>query len=435
MSGYETNEDGDQVYTFDSDGTAIYARNENGQPYYARNRFQDEYYPRVEMVDQIWSQIGRQKTIVMYARDRYGKFFYPKGRDQSEYVPPNAEYLRDENNDVIYPLNANGRPKYPQKLKSEYYVDDKYIGKDKDGNLVYARDKDQNEYYPSKGRRYILDKNGRIVYAKDKNGDIVFPVDENGNEYYFKSSEGFDLYSDDDRYAKHASNSEMYPITRGGMEVILRNTYARDKDNNPFYPKDENGNEYTLDPVVYLDRYPMTHDGFIIVAVDSKPVFLQNNNTITSDHFIGKLYRTSTEYKDYLTNVKESLKEEIPFERRPQPRDYYYRRQSDGLLIRRDHQMIDDIPVTTVVVPVPATTVVVPIPATMNPTTTLFSIPVKATGVKMTTTQSASNPIPSIIPIVVNRRTGEWNRNVIIAIMLLVGFFIGALGYYIFRHY
>ncbi|GFY06387.1 uncharacterized protein TNCV_3651741 [Trichonephila clavipes] len=124
-----------------------------------------------------------------------------------------------------------------------------------------------------------------------------------------------------DRYAKTRHGEEIYPIqmtnqtARLYKEVILNEKYAKTNLQKAKYPLDEYGNEYTLEIPIQIEGkekdyfpqgYPITNDNWVIVPeVDGKE-FLSDQllPKVETNNIIGKLYRESKNYRDYVTHVK-----------------------------------------------------------------------------------------------------------------------------------
>ncbi|GFU74756.1 uncharacterized protein TNCV_2431461 [Trichonephila clavipes] len=156
-----------------------------------------------------------------------------------------------------YPKDSLGDESYLQKNEGgEYYLTQReQVFAIKEGKPYYAKDKDQNEFYP------VLNDEEQVipfVYAKDALGNEKYPHDSQGNQIAFKASDA------------------------------NRWIYAIDKDKNAFYPTDNTGKDIVLGDYIYKNdgsfKYPLNKDG--------DPVYEKDNTTndevyvIKNDGFI-----------------------------------------------------------------------------------------------------------------------------------------------------
>ncbi|GFX46070.1 uncharacterized protein TNCV_3042601 [Trichonephila clavipes] len=156
-----------------------------------------------------------------------------------------------------YPKDSLGDESYLQKNEGgEYYLTQReQVFAIKEGKPYYAKDKDQNEFYP------VMNDEEQVipfVYAKDALGNEKYPHDSQGNQIAFKASD---------------SNRWIYAI---------------DKDKNAFYPTDNTGKDIVLGDYIYKNdgsfKYPLNKDG--------DPVYEKDNTTndevyvIKNDGFI-----------------------------------------------------------------------------------------------------------------------------------------------------
>ncbi|GFQ71721.1 hypothetical protein TNCT_703471 [Trichonephila clavata] len=107
--------------------------------------------------------------------------------------------------------------------------------KDSLGNESYLKNEKGDEYYFTQRKPVFAVKEGRHFYAKDKDQNEFYPVINNREVaigYFFSKI-----------YAKNASGKEKYPHDAEGNEVILPKlgtlswNYAKDEDGNAFPPK------------------------------------------------------------------------------------------------------------------------------------------------------------------------------------------------------
>ncbi|GBN65609.1 hypothetical protein AVEN_112040-1, partial [Araneus ventricosus] len=263
-------------------------------------------------------------------------------------VDNNPSVTDSKNKQSVY--GPDGKRTYPQKSNGdEYYL--QFEGEDvilettqggvvgtRDVKIVkrYAKDASDNEFYPKDARgnpKYI-----ESTYAIDSGGKPIFPETKDGDQFYLIGGDGSSIIEWADHslneYAKKKSGDEIYPtryfeILESYKEVIVDFKYAKLSNNQPYYPLDEFGNEYTLniyrnsqiaEPLSYPNGYPITNDNFIIVPnVDKKPYFLKHTNPkVEKENILGKIYSVIYGYNNYLTNVKATRKS------RSSPKDYDY---------------------------------------------------------------------------------------------------------------
>ncbi|GBN49124.1 hypothetical protein AVEN_241251-1, partial [Araneus ventricosus] len=193
------------------------------------------------------------------------------------------------------------------------------IGKNRDGDQVYAKDADENEFYPAP---YIhaFSKAGVPLYAKTKNGNLIFPKTPDGDEYYMHNdNDSSDIIEQNGilvpRYAKTASNDEMYPFASHPLnqplykEIIIGKRYATSSNNRPLHPLDYYGNEYTMvsyknshvdEELCFPNSYPITNDGWVIVPdIKNRPYISRTMLPgVENENIIGKLFRDELGFRD-----------------------------------------------------------------------------------------------------------------------------------------
>lgn len=327
--------DNEYIYAQDKYGNEIYPEKDDEQifiitskgPIYAKNAEKKEMYPK--------DKDGNDKPIftstgVQYAKDDDGNEYYPEMADGSEKLY--GQFAYEIGNVLKYPLNKNKLPQYPKDPATEdevYYIDPKtnllIIGKDGNGDQVYAKRKNGDQYYPRFGK-YAVRHDGLPLYAVSGEGEIIFPTDMEGNEYYLVDETDDDIFLHGQnllpRYAKDINNNEIYPIhtsisdlgTFSPMEVTFGGKYAV-WNNKPYYPMDAYDNEYIIhkkdsnknldEKASFPNSYPITNDKFVIVPnVKNNPYILTNGvPPLTNKNIIGKLYRDTLQYHDFITDV------------------------------------------------------------------------------------------------------------------------------------
>ncbi|GFR11015.1 hypothetical protein TNCT_33671 [Trichonephila clavata] len=149
-------------------------------------------------------------SLLGYPRDVQGNEFYLQNREGDEY------YLTQRKPSSIFALK-NGLP-------------------------YYAKDKDQNEFYPVLNDEELTISSIIRIYAKDAKGNQKYPRDEEGNE---KALPRLDLRSW--QYATDKEGNAFYPKNKFGKEVLYGD-YIQRKDGSIQYPLTEDGNpEYEID--------------------------------------------------------------------------------------------------------------------------------------------------------------------------------------------
>lgn len=320
---YAEDRHGNQIYP-EVNGEQLFIETSKG-PIYAKNALKQEIYPKDKYKNDkpIFTQ-----SDVLYTKDKDGNEFYPKLADGTEMLYERFAYTGT--GAIKYPIDKNKRPQYdidPITDDEKYHIDPKtgmlVIGKDGDGNQVYAKKGNGDEFYPAKGI-HAETKDGLPVYAISNEGEIIFPTDVEGNEEYLRDNKDFDIiYSAKEllpRYAKDKNGNEIYPIQEiisdsgTSMEVIIRKKYAI-WNNRPYYPLDAYGNEYIIhkkdangnlnEKESFPLSYPITNDKWVIVPnVNKKPHILKNGiPPLTHKNVIGKLFRDRLGYHDFITNV------------------------------------------------------------------------------------------------------------------------------------
>lgn len=300
-----------------------------GKPIYPKNKIKEEYYP-IDGYDRV---LERRNGVWRYARDTKRREVYPKDESLNEYVYKKT--LIVENGVPRLPQNRNGEPIYPKdsKTKDEYYVFNKETGR-----FIILTNSFQDEYYAKTlGGDDIYPPNDQIaksadgtpLYALTKDGKVIYPTIGGLKRYLVNSLDKSELiYTKRENklieitaYLQNIQGGEVYPkvtVAFSGKiplrsEIILGYKYAVDKNKQPFYPLDETGNEYTLDPNYSTLRefllavgYPITNDCLVIVpGYNNRPVIDPIlHPSITKESVVGTLYRTQKKYVDYITRIK-----------------------------------------------------------------------------------------------------------------------------------
>lgn len=286
----------------------------NGKPTYPQNRDGSEFYLKFFGEDIIL----QSKDVLRYAKDSEGNQKYPKDKYGNDKCIPSL-YATTKDGDPFYPKKSNNDEFY-LKYNDEDMIIDAY------GELKYARDASENDIYPidAHGNDKYIDS----IYAITNTGLIIFPKTKDYDEFYLKNSDGSSIIIQDDiplpRYAKRKNGDEIYPTqyykpSQSVREVVLMNQYAKLSNQQIFYPLDAYGNEYTMTfwldepdpwgqifinvPASYPNSYPITNDNFVIVPnLENSPYFLWPPEVVR-ENILGKLYRDTNGYHDYLTNV------------------------------------------------------------------------------------------------------------------------------------
>ncbi|GBN13112.1 hypothetical protein AVEN_257692-1 [Araneus ventricosus] len=352
-----------EMCPYTKEGIPIYAKlntrdeyvpTEQDIPYYAEDIYGNQHYPKTAeeheyyiWIGSIYAKNAEKKEIypkvkdgndkptftntgVQYAKDDDGNEYYPEMADGSEKM--HGRFAYEIGNVLKYPLNKNKLPEYPKDPATEdevYYIDPKtsllVIGRDGNGDQVYANRKNGDQYYPGFGI-YAVTKEDLPLYAFSGKGEIIFRKTVEGNEYYLvdETDDGIFLHGQKllPRYAKDINNNEIYPIltitsdlgTYSSTEVTIGGKYAV-WNNKPYYPMDAYDNEYIIhkkdsnknldEKVSFPNSYPITNDKFVIVPnVNNNPYILTNGvSHLTNKNIIGKLYRDTLQYHDFITDV------------------------------------------------------------------------------------------------------------------------------------
>lgn len=320
---YAKDKHGNEIYP-EENGVQVFIKTSKG-PIYAKNALKQEIYPKDKQKNDkpILTQSG-----VQYAKDKDGNELYPKLADGNEILYDRFAYTAT--GVMKYPLYKDKRPQYEKDslTKDEIYhinpnTGTLVIGKDKDGNEVYAKKANGDEFYPAMGI-HAKTKDGFPIYAVSDNGEIIFPKDVEGNEYYLKDKNDYDIiYSAKKllpRYAKDKYGTEIYPVQEmisdfgSYMEVIIREKYAL-RNNEPYYPLDAYGNEYIIhkkdakgnfdEEASFPISYPITNDKLAIIPkVKNKPYILKNGVPyLTSKNIMGLLFRDRLGFHDFITHI------------------------------------------------------------------------------------------------------------------------------------
>lgn len=343
---YALNQKKQKRYARDNRGKEVYAeinndpiviRDETGTPIYAKNDSQSEYYPTKDNKDVVYFD---RNDEAIYARNEKGKPFYPRDNKRNEFVVKNFWLTNDDDTKLVQPVDANGNPILHAHQSDEDALEVRYPFQiDTDGNEIYPKDANGDEFYPN---GIAFSKNIIPLYAHNKNGEIIFDKNSRGDEIYLCHPDDLtDVITTSDglhlpRYARTVDGEEQYPKSTvkltpfRQMDVILNNRYAVTSRNEPKYPLDMNGNEYTLDPLendeskVFPIGYPVTNEGKVIVPnVNDRPYIKKEiEPPVSLDDIVG-LIRPNWPWNsnDYLTNIdaKRSSRSprQFPFQVKP----------------------------------------------------------------------------------------------------------------------
>ncbi|GFW11831.1 hypothetical protein TNCV_4100431 [Trichonephila clavipes] len=141
------------------------------------------------------------------------------------------------------------------------------IPKDSLGNELYLQKKyEGGEYYLTQGEQVFAIKEGKPYYAKDKDQNEFYPV-VNDEKQVIPFV-----------YVKDASGNEKYPHDTQGNQIAFKVQgakgwiYATDKDENAFYPTDNTGKDIELGDYIYKNdgsfEYPLNKDGHPVYGTD-----------------------------------------------------------------------------------------------------------------------------------------------------------------------
>ncbi|GFR03479.1 uncharacterized protein TNCT_191631, partial [Trichonephila clavata] len=254
------NKDGSFNFLKDSNEMIIYPFNLTmNQPIFPRNPKGEDMYFRINNIDH-------------YPRNTNGKPIYVKNKEGREVPPFNQNepfYASDANGNECYPKDSNGDEYYIWKTSRFSVRLDKIMSllgypRDVQGNEFYLQKRERDEYYLTqrKPSSIFALKNGLPYYAKDKDQNEFYPV-VNDEELAISSIIRI--------YAKDAKGNQKYPRDKEGNEKALPRLdlrswqYATDKEGNAFYPKNKFGKEVLYGD--YIQRkdgsiqYPLTEDG------------------------------------------------------------------------------------------------------------------------------------------------------------------------------
>ncbi|GFY38829.1 hypothetical protein TNIN_3541 [Trichonephila inaurata madagascariensis] len=204
-------------------------------------------------------------SVIPNAKQHYliprneGKPYYAKDKDENEFYP--VVNGKVEVIPFLYAKDALGNEKYPQDAKGNE-IALKAQGKT---GWTYAIDKDGNAFYPTDntGADNIL---GRYIYKND--GSIKYPLNQ----------EGYPMYETDD-----TTNDELYSIKNDGSI-----NWGVDREGNQIYAKKENGDEYYPSNGEFAcdqfgsPQYASTRDGKVIFPLDA-----YGNESYIKDDAIG----------------------------------------------------------------------------------------------------------------------------------------------------
>ncbi|GFQ84607.1 uncharacterized protein TNCT_738581 [Trichonephila clavata] len=253
------NANGSFNFIKDHDGMILYPFNLTVNfPIFPQNQKEEYMYFRINNVDH-------------YPRNANGTPIYVKNKEGREVTPFNEQnvpfYAKDANGKECYPKDSYGDEYYiwnasPSKRLDKIMSTPSYP-KDSLGNESYLKNEKGDEYYFAQRKPVFAVKEGRHFYAKDKDQNEFYPVINNREVaigYFFSKI-----------YAKNASGKEKYPHDAEGNEVILPKlgtlswNYAKDEDGNAFYPKDKTGEEIVYGDYIYYKegsfKYPLNRDG------------------------------------------------------------------------------------------------------------------------------------------------------------------------------
>lgn len=143
----------------------------------------------------------------------------------------------------------------------------------------YKKDNNGKEIYIShkNAEIYAFDFPGKEeIYAKDTN--IKYYINNENKEIYAvdlkKDLEKFINISNEDKYCQNKKGREFYPLDFIGKNKVAKNQsgyfYAKDENDNFYYPVDEFGNEFS----VKNDK----EDYLIIVSKNGFPIAPKNRN-------------------------------------------------------------------------------------------------------------------------------------------------------------
>ncbi|KAG8170828.1 hypothetical protein JTE90_022590 [Oedothorax gibbosus] len=281
-------------------GVPYYAKDDSGYDYYPKidnveipiDENNDQRYVEFQGLEFYPQNANGDEYVIMngnnpkYARNKSGIFYYPKDAEANDMVISNT-YLYNDDGSVKYPMAATNFVIYPidPGTKSEYYVmgqNGKFsIGKKENNVHQYARkyfDTPEGpslfEFYPEDGG-YGYDELGNPIYIEDYDGNIVFPKDPQNNEYYLRKKDSDYIICEDahgnQQYQKDGSKKERYQDTNDISKLFAIH------DKVPYYAKDESLNEY----------YPVVFDKQVLI--DGKYAKYENGKEIyPKDEFLNE---------------------------------------------------------------------------------------------------------------------------------------------------
>lgn len=158
---------------------------------------------------------------------------YPKKRNGDEYYPKTGDnFVVDRDGKEIYARDRTGKELYPNR-------EDNVFARDATGDFYYAKDARGNEYYPVRGNRslFIVDhtnQNIRLALMADKTQR--YPQDGKGNEYYWREN--------GEPLLMRTSTGERYLAKSRNGHALIPWNYMKDYISNEpcVYSKDSNGN-------------------------------------------------------------------------------------------------------------------------------------------------------------------------------------------------
>ncbi|GFY64072.1 hypothetical protein TNIN_184051 [Trichonephila inaurata madagascariensis] len=162
----------------------------------------------------------------------------------------------------------------------QYYLNQrKQVFAIKEGTPFYAKDKDQNEFYPVVNNQEVaIGYFFSYVYARNASGKETYPHDAKGNEVIFPKLDTVSW-----KYAKEEKENAFYPTDKNGKEKVYGDyiynndgSLGVDKKGNQRYAKNENGDEYhPPNGELACDQsgspqYARKNDGEVIFPLDAE---------------------------------------------------------------------------------------------------------------------------------------------------------------------
>ncbi|GFX88947.1 hypothetical protein TNCV_2478301 [Trichonephila clavipes] len=168
-----------------------------------------------------------------------------------------------------YPKDSLGNESYLKNNEGdEYYLTQrKQVFAIKEGRPFYAKDKDQNEFYPIVNNQEVaIGHYFSKVYARNASGKEKYPHDAEGNEIIFPLLIGAASW----KYAKDEKENAFYPTDKYGEEKVYGD-YIYNNDGSFKYPLNREGMpKYETDDTTKDEVYVMKTDGLINWGVDKK---------------------------------------------------------------------------------------------------------------------------------------------------------------------